>query len=75
MPNYDTVYANIWLTEGDHFFFYCDHLLNPEDVSNISQNLCQLASMQRGYTTNDNVKITISALGCTDYKSLMLKKS
>ena len=33
-PVYDMVHANIWLTRGDHFFFYCNKLLSSGELSN-----------------------------------------
>jgi len=75
--NYTQLEATIWLTKGDHFFFYCDQrknyaptvpIVNDTTVYDYSplkhDILCMLESMQASYPKTDNVKLTIRSLRC-----------
>ena len=46
---YDIVNVTLWLAKGDHFFFYCDELLDLSDNKTVDplgmNRLCGLKTM------------------------------
>lgn len=73
-PNYIKVDATIWLTKGDHFFFYCDELIdfkNDDEPDQVeaptplkSDILCTLKSLKAQYPKTDNINLVLRALDC-----------
>ena len=75
--NYTAVDATIWLTKGDHYFFYCDKLVQyaPDipvqwdttqyDYTSLKEDiLCSLDSMHARYPKTDNVNLVIRSYSC-----------
>ena len=61
------VNATIWLTQGDHFFMYCDELIRQDQLQPLGMNvLCGLRTMQNGYPRTDNVNLVVKALKCDE---------
>ena len=67
---YKEVNATIWLTKGDHFFFYCDKKVNYAPTTPIVNDttvydykplkhdiLCSIDSMKAAYPKKDNINI------------------
>ena len=56
------------MAKGDHFFFYCDELLDSANASLFDplamNKLCGLKSMQNGYPRTDNVNLVVRSLDC-----------
>lgn len=64
-PNYTEVSATIWLSKGDHFFFFCDEVLEAGAKAALDHNaLCALQSMKTSYPPTDTVNLHIRALRC-----------
>ena len=69
---YKEVNATIWLLKGDHFFFFCDEVVeDPTSTGKAGSSaplqhnsLCALESMKASYPKTDNVNLAVRALAC-----------
>ena len=58
--------ATIWLTKGNHFFFFCDTFkTEPQEFGPLQKGkLCMLESLVAEYPLTDNVNLAIRSYKC-----------
>ena len=53
---YTEVNATIWLTKGDHFFFYCDELIDdPEALGDSASSTSGAEAAEKGAKSHNSI--------------------
>ena len=76
---YAEVNATIWLLKGDHFFFYCNEVVEAAEAREGAplkhDSLCALESMRASYPKTDNVNLAVRALSCNSQQGRALDRA
>jgi hypothetical protein len=73
---YTTIYANIYLSQGEHYFFTCTGDDNETDDSEFT-DYCALfdGALAMTYPVTDQVKLNIQPLYCKNKSQMVLSSN